>query len=458
MITQASIKAAYLRACYGELVRGYDPVVWFGAGSFASRLAGALAAQQRGCVRAIADDRASVLSPEIRGIPVLAPSTIEPPCRVVLATDAHAMVFTVRINEQWGDALAVVDLFDPPEGSWVHPCDAPGGFVRTHRARWRESVGLAQLELESIGGAIAPADRWRRAHELMSDPYRRDCFGAEEHGRFIDESRSLRVGQVVTIRGDSPLRSDAFWAPITSEHFTAFSPDGCSAAMIWARRDELAVCPLRTGNALWIPSDKHEGGRYTVRFDRDEQAEITVTRERTYADLSGASELSRYERMIPALPVGARVLDCASGTGFGAMFLQEQGFVVTGAEIDQAVVAFAKARYPGLDIVCASAQRLPFSDNTFDAVVCIETLEHVDNPDAAISEFARVCKPDGLIALTTPDVGSNNSPYHRSEFSSDDLHRHLDRVLGSGRWISEPVTRGAGWHEVIIRTAACARL
>lgn len=458
MITQASIEAAFLRASYGELVRGHDPVVWFGAGSFASRLAGALTAQQRRRVRAIADDQASVFDPEILGIPVLAPSSIEPPRQIVLATDAHAVVFAERINEQWGDAREVLDLLDPPEGSWVHPCDAPGGFVRAHRARWRESVGLAQLELESIGGAIDLADRWRRAHELMSDPHHRDYFGAAERGRFLDESRSLRTGQVVTIRGDSPIRSDAFWDPITSEHFTAFSPDGCSAAMIWARRDEHAVCPIRSGNALWIPSPQHGDGRHSVWFDQGRQAEIKVTRERTYADLRGASELSRYERMIPALPVGARVLDCASGTGFGSRFLQEQGFEVTGAEIDPAVVAFAEARYPSVDFVCASADRLPFADNAFEAVLCIETLEHVDNPGAAISEFARVCRPDGLIALTTPGVGANNSPYHRSEFSSDDLHRHLDRVLGSGRWASEPVAEGEGWHEVIIRMAACARL
>ncbi len=50
----------------------------------------------------------------------------------------------------------------------------------------------------------------------------------------------------------------------------------------------------------------------------------------------------------------------------------------------------------------ASAQRLPFRDDTFDCVLCTEVLEHLPNPVQALTEFRRVLKTGGRIFLTTP--------------------------------------------------------
>ena len=52
--------------------------------------------------------------------------------------------------------------------------------------------------------------------------------------------------------------------------------------------------------------------------------------------------------------------------------------------------------------VHGDAQRLPFPDGTFDTVVCLEVLEHVPNPDAALQEASRVLKPEGHLLLSTP--------------------------------------------------------
>lgn len=50
----------------------------------------------------------------------------------------------------------------------------------------------------------------------------------------------------------------------------------------------------------------------------------------------------------------------------------------------------------------ASADALPFADNTFDAVICSEVLEHARYPERCITELKRVCKPDGLLYISTP--------------------------------------------------------
>ena len=46
---------------------------------------------------------------------------------------------------------------------------------------------------------------------------------------------------------------------------------------------------------------------------------------------------------------------------------------------------------------------LPFGDATFDAVIAGELLEHLDSPDAALPEFARVLRPGGRLVITTPN-------------------------------------------------------
>jgi len=52
--------------------------------------------------------------------------------------------------------------------------------------------------------------------------------------------------------------------------------------------------------------------------------------------------------------------------------------------------------------VFSSAEALPFANNVFDAIACFEVLEHVENPQLAISEAVRVLKPSGIYVLSIP--------------------------------------------------------
>ena len=64
------------------------------------------------------------------------------------------------------------------------------------------------------------------------------------------------------------------------------------------------------------------------------------------------------------------------------------------------------------DVICDITD-MPFPDETFDAVMCTEVLEHVKNPELAIKELIRVLKKNGKIILTAP-FGSytHEAPYH----------------------------------------------
>lgn len=474
MMTQESIQAAHRRACYGELVPPGLPVAWFGAGVFARRLAASLPPEMLAHVSVIFDDNASADTAPIAGIPVRAPDADRTPTAIVLATDTHAAALGERARSIWSGRCPVIDCFAPPLGSWIDPGDAPGGFVRTHPERWRESLGLAQLELERTVGAVSATlsaqKRWMLAHANIGAPDRRALFGADETERFRAEAPAMPIGGICIVSGDHSIRDDPFWGAVIADRHSAISPDGRSAAIIMARLDELPVCPVRTGGALWTPSEPTcivrtlyaPGGagakRYTVRFDDGAELGITATRERTYTDLRGSSELFRYERVLPSLPDGARVLDCATGTGPGANYLASRGLRVTGVDVSADAIAFARRRHPGVRFVCASAADLPFPDDHFDAVVSIETIEHLPDPDAAMAEFARVCKPDGVLCLTTPDEGGCDSPYHEVVLSDADLRVSLDRAFGVGGWTGERLAGAGAWHAMTVRPMQRAQL
>src|SRR3954468_17183723 len=102
---------------------------------------------------------------------------------------------------------------------------------------------------------------------------------------------------------------------------------------------------------------------------------------------------------------GLRVLDVGCGGGLLAEPLARLGCLVTGIDPSRRSleVADAHARGSGLDIgyVHGVAEALPADDDTFDAVVCCDVLEHVTDLRAAIREAARVLRPGGIYVYDT---------------------------------------------------------
>jgi SAM-dependent methyltransferase len=98
--------------------------------------------------------------------------------------------------------------------------------------------------------------------------------------------------------------------------------------------------------------------------------------------------------------VGTRVLDVATGPGWVAAQAAERGASVVGVDIAQAMIARARNAHPGLEFRCADAHELPYAEASFDAVVGNLAVMHLSRPERAISEFVRVLRPGGRLALT----------------------------------------------------------
>lgn len=94
---------------------------------------------------------------------------------------------------------------------------------------------------------------------------------------------------------------------------------------------------------------------------------------------------------------GERVLDIPAGSGKFSDSLRLAGYEVTSGDIDQDRPDFVFANME---------QPLPFADNSFDWVICMEGIEHVINPSLLVQELCRVTRPGGKVIITTPNIHS----------------------------------------------------
>lgn len=110
------------------------------------------------------------------------------------------------------------------------------------------------------------------------------------------------------------------------------------------------------------------------------------------------------------------VLDIGTGTGFLAIPIAELGHRVTGLDFSEEMVRLAaeKAVAKGLDarFVIGRAEKLPFADRVFDAIVSRNLLQYITNRQIVFEEWLRVLKPGGSITLWDGDwIARNLAPY-----------------------------------------------
>jgi demethylmenaquinone methyltransferase / 2-methoxy-6-polyprenyl-1,4-benzoquinol methylase len=158
-----------------------------------------------------------------------------------------------------------------------------------------------------------------------------------------------------------------------------------------------------------VPVEVADAGEASRSPRKLEALELFDGLERRYDSLSAALSFWQDPRwrsaMVDALGLhgGERVLDVATGTGLVAAELRARADCsIVAVDQSPAMLAAARARFAGrpgshVELLQAEAERLPFPDESFDAVSFTYLLRYVDDPPSTMRELARVLRPGGAI-------------------------------------------------------------
>lgn len=126
-----------------------------------------------------------------------------------------------------------------------------------------------------------------------------------------------------------------------------------------------------------------------------------------------------------------KTLDVGCGEGIFCFELKKRGYDITGIDSSQKALINAKENFKKLNlhinVLKASIDKTPFKKNTFEQVLCLDVLEHVEDADKAIKEIKRVLTKGGNLIITVPNelyLTKPIIPYDYSEILKMIGHKH----------------------------------
>jgi len=101
---------------------------------------------------------------------------------------------------------------------------------------------------------------------------------------------------------------------------------------------------------------------------------------------------------------GPDVLEVGCGTGEFLAAASDAGHRVTGLDLSQEAVTYARRRHPGLDVRCATLDSDDLRPESFDVVAGFHVLEHVADPVGLLRQMTRLLRPGGLVYVRVPNL------------------------------------------------------
>jgi SAM-dependent methyltransferase len=125
--------------------------------------------------------------------------------------------------------------------------------------------------------------------------------------------------------------------------------------------------------------------------------------------------LSRQLADVAGVRNGQRVLDvgCGPGALTAELVTRLGAAAVAAVDPSEPFVAAVRARNPGVEVLRASAEQLPFPDRSFDAALAQLVVHFMADPVAGLAEMARVTRRDGVVAACVWDHGGGQGPLSR---------------------------------------------
>jgi ubiquinone/menaquinone biosynthesis C-methylase UbiE len=158
------------------------------------------------------------------------------------------------------------------------------------------------------------------------------------------------------------------------------------------------------------------------------------------------------------LSAGAKVLDAGAGVADVASFMAMRGLTVEAIDLVDRHITLAKRNVAArkltdsVSITKMNYQELDFGDKYFDGVYTMETFVHATNPDKALSEFYRVLKPGGKIALFEYDRAADNDMPQaaRKAFEQVNKYASMPTFQRFTYGVPEQLLTDAGFTDIVV--------
>jgi ubiquinone/menaquinone biosynthesis C-methylase UbiE len=173
--------------------------------------------------------------------------------------------------------------------------------------------------------------------------------------------------------------------------------------------------------------------------------------------MPAAAQLRARSYQLLRLPAGATVVDAGCGAGLAVAELAEHATHAIGIDLDPAMLAAARSRFPGIDVRAADLNGLPLGDGQVHGYRADKVYHVLSDPYAALAEARRVLIPGGRIVLVGQDWDAVVIDSDQPELTRRIAHARADtvpypRIARAYR----NVLLDAGFHDVDLEVHAAA--
>jgi SAM-dependent methyltransferase len=192
---------------------------------------------------------------------------------------------------------------------------------------------------------------------------------------------------------------------------------------------------------------------------------LALTGERTLPDVPAENywyrrHLAVYE-WIGARVIGRRVLDMACGEGYGSEVLARGADRVVGVDANPEAHEHARLRYTRQNLSFERGMVENYGEAGgphYDAVVFLQTIEHVQDPVAVLRHFRSLLAPGGAVYLSTPNLltlappgaAKSDNPWHVKEYRAAEFQQLCREVFGQVRMLGLFHARKLRLHELAL--------
>ena len=161
---------------------------------------------------------------------------------------------------------------------------------------------------------------------------------------------------------------------------------------------------------------------------------LALTGERTLPDVPEENYWFRRHlvvyRWIGERCRGKRIVDMACGEGYGAAVLAAGAAEVVGVDANPEAFEHARLRYHAPNLRFERALVEQFDDDApYDAIVFLQTIEHVEDPSGLLARFRSLLAPGGVVYVTTPNrltlappgAERSDNPWHVREYTPEEF-------------------------------------